>query len=421
MTDQRTRRRLAHGIGALTLALSLGLLIAFGIAHLARTHGPGWDLVYFQAAGQSWIEGHTPYGSDFYKTRVQANAPHEQPDLFFAYPPASAPLMMGLAALPDGSRWAIWTAINLALTLTLAWLLARWLARRDTGTGFLAALGPWLAGAFVLASPYTWDAFSLGQTMPLVLLTLVAGWQATTRGNPWAGGALIGLAAIKPTVVVLPVLWLVLDKHWRAVVAAGAMTLALSAYPMLLHGPIEPVTGWLAQIQAYEAASFNHYGSDDVIGLTSFIAAIGGPVLSPTLVLAGLALALVALHRLCPPKRSMDVLALLLVLFAGLVYAHRYDLMMISVTAAVIWPYVRTSAWRLGASGALLALVWLPERIVMALGPVPPLLLHYRSLALGIATLLIAFWLVRDGAPRPALNMRTVVSAPEPTAPLPQE
>jgi hypothetical protein len=409
-------RPVAQGVGLSLLTLSLLGLVVCVFTHIARTHGPGWDQAYLTVAGTCWAAGQTPYAAETYVPRIEAASPNPDPDRFFAYPPTAAPLALGLVGLPEAGRWPIWVSVNLLGALGLAWVLARWLQRRDPGRGFWAAFGPWAVAAMVLANPATWDALHLGQPTPLLLLALVAGWYWVYGGRPWLGGALLGLGLIKPPVMALPLLWLALERRWRPLVIAGAVALALASYPILLHGPIAPLAGWFEQMHAYQGPSFNQYGSDDLFGLMSLVAALGVSVPSPTTVLALFALALVAGYWFLPRRRPLEVLAVLITLYVGCIYAHRYDLMMLAVALAVGWPYLRPRAWRVGAAGLLIAGIWLPERLLLMFGPVPALALHYRSVALSLAMIGFVVLIGCCGRARSGVGQKTIV---EPTAPEP--
>jgi hypothetical protein len=405
----------AHTLGALAVGLAMLSLVLFSVVGMGRTHGPGWDLGYFRVAGAIWLDGESPYAPEPFTSRIEKQSPNPEPDHFFAYPPSAAPAYMLLASWPEGWQWPVWTALNIIGILGLAWELASWLRRHDRGRGFLAQLGPWVVAAAVIGCPYTWDALWLGQPTPLLMWALIAGWRWIYEDKPWAGGALIGVALIKPPMLVLPLLWLLLQRQWRPLVAAGGVTLALAAYPMLLEGAITPWLGWVDQLGAYQTAPYNQYGSVKLYGLWSLIAALGGPQLGPAMAIAVLSVATVALWRFGPRRPPMETLALLVAVYPAFVYSHRYDMMFLLPAVAALWPVLRQRAWQVVVAGGLLFAIWLPERAVMVLGPVPNLLLHYRSVALPLfAGGMVLLSLTRDRRFVDPLETRAASPTPAP-------
>jgi hypothetical protein len=378
---------MAHTLGLLALGLATVGLIGCGLIGFGRAHPVGWDLVYFRVAGEVWAEGQSPYNDAAYDARILRDSPKPEPDAFFAYPPNIAPFALMVAAWGEAWEWHWLTLLNILATLGVAWELARWLRSRDGRGDFWATLGPWVVAAAVLGCPYTWDAYWLGQPFPLLLWALVAGWRRVADGRPWLGGALLGLALVKPPIVALPLVWLLLKRQWRAIGAAAVVSLALVAYPVWLHGPIAPVSGWLAELQAYQTAPYNQYGSDDLFGLWSFVAALGAPTVSPKLLLVILAGVTALIWWRRTPRDELASLGWLAGACPALIYAHRYDMMLLLPAIAAAWPWLRGRPIAVATGALLLAAIALPERLVLAVDWLPPLALHYRSLAMPLLML----------------------------------
>jgi hypothetical protein len=146
----------------------------------------------------------------------------------FLYPPLSADLFRGVAALPFRAAKTIFTALAVA-----AWMAAAVLtATMTTGPRGRAIAVSLLGGALFFP---LYLHLERGQ-IDLVLLVLVLGaWRL--RARPVAAGALLALApAVKPTLLLtVPVLWAL--GHRRFAGATLGATAAIVAITALVSGP----------------------------------------------------------------------------------------------------------------------------------------------------------------------------------------
>jgi alpha-1,2-mannosyltransferase len=142
----------------------------------------------------------------------------------YIYPPSFALLVSPLGLLPDGVAAAVWTAIEQLSLAVAVGLVLRWL--RPAG---------WAVAALLVATLTfypLWVDVVQGQANLLVLLLVTAGIVGVLRGRPAFGAAIGAAAALKFTPLIL-VVWLLLDRRFRAaafvlgglaiVTAAGAL------------------------------------------------------------------------------------------------------------------------------------------------------------------------------------------------------
>ena len=142
----------------------------------------------------------------------------------YIYPPSFALLVAPLGLLPDGVAAAVWIAIEQASLAVAVTVVVRWL--RPTG---------WAIAALLLATLTfypLWVDVVQGQANLLVLLLVTVGIVGILKGRPAAGVAIGAAAALKLTPLIL-VVWLLLDRRFRAaafvlggfavVTAAGAL------------------------------------------------------------------------------------------------------------------------------------------------------------------------------------------------------
>lgn len=364
-------RRFNLQIGILALIAAAAMLIAFGVVGIGRGGDHHGDGAFFYEAGRLWLQGKSPYLRDNATTPALAACP-------FAYPPQASLACMALGLMSLPAAMAALTAANLIAAGVLAWLTYR--MARDPATGErreVSVYAWWLLPAIVLGNPFTAHNTWMGQTTLIAAALIAGGWWAAHRGRPILGGVLLGLATFKAQLVLLPLIWLALDRRWRVVFAAGAASLLLAAYPFVLDGPVECMRTWLESVKGYRASPANVPGFRHVIGLQSLLASAG--VRIPDLIVPGVAMTgvLWALRRrFC----RADVLAVLTALYLGVMYGHDYDLVLLAPAAGVLALYAARSWGATVVSGATLFLLCMPQRLVRGIH-YPPIE-HWRTVVL---------------------------------------
>ncbi len=151
----------------------------------------------------------------------------------------SIPLLTWLAApfamLPLPVGFVLWEVLIAACLAGTFWLVAPIRGRRSLALHlvlwlFFAPLG---------------FAFALGQSTALVALSVAAAARLLRSGREWSAGAVLGIALIKPQLVILVPLCLLVGGHWRAGLALAAFVLAMIAATLVtvsLAGVAELVT-----------------------------------------------------------------------------------------------------------------------------------------------------------------------------------
>jgi len=173
-------------------------------------------------------------------SELRPRAPWHSGGWFLATPPY-AWLVAPMVPLGANVTVAIWMGAAI-VSLVAAW----WLAA--PGHGWTRSL--WLLGA--LAWYPVLYALSLVQPDFLVLVIVAATWRLSARGRPYLAGAVLGLSAIKPQLVLLLPLVLVASGRWRIAVtwAAVAGALGLLALVSLGAGGLAEYRSILSQAQA---------------------------------------------------------------------------------------------------------------------------------------------------------------------------
>lgn len=220
----------ARAVGAYAVVAAV-LAVALGVALLAGPYRAveRSDYMTYHVAARIVLDGN---GDCLYDAACQADAQRqligEEPSfergaLPFNSPPWLAALMTPLGTLPLAAGFAVFTLLGLAVLALAAWQLARPLgAARPLAPILLLTAWPTVMGAV------------RGQSTLLVagLLGLSV---AMAR---YRSGAALGLSALKPTLAPLWAAWLLLGGHWRAVVTAAAVLMALVGVGLVVVGPV---------------------------------------------------------------------------------------------------------------------------------------------------------------------------------------
>lgn len=192
----------------------------------------------------------------------------------FIYPPAFALLMTPLALLPSPAASLLWTAVNqLALVATLAFAVRRLRPAR------------WALAAMIVATatfyPLWIDAVQ-GQANLLILLLVTVGVLGILDRGPAFGIALGVAAALKLTPALL-LLWLLIDRRWRA---AGWMAAGFAAVAVVgaLIRPGDSVTFFTRVLPAL-ARGTAFYANQSVSGFLLRVSS-PNPYTNPWIVLA---------------------------------------------------------------------------------------------------------------------------------------
>jgi alpha-1,2-mannosyltransferase len=244
-------------VAALVLAVALDVGATAALAHAM---GPANDLFPRWYGARAWLlQGLDPYGAAVDVGIRQAmgsdsaagsGGPQGAFVFGFVYPGYVALLLAPLALLPF--PWAATLWLLLAQVATGAGALLCWRAAElEAGWAPASALPALLAALCFPASLFN---LTFGQFAALVFLALAGAWYllARARGTRWgrdqvAAGVLLALAAVKPSLALLPVatllLWGAAQGRGRAVAACLIATAFLAAASVLAL-PGWPVSFW---------------------------------------------------------------------------------------------------------------------------------------------------------------------------------
>ena len=348
-----------------TLVLATFSAIAFGIVGIGRPDGffnGQFDMSYLYVAGRCLRQGLSPYDP---KSFIVCS--HGMPWLSsypYAYPPQMGFLSILLSYFPFSWARILITSVNLACIIGLAALcVSSPKSEMDIGVPDPAPQSRWLIPALILGNPFTAHVLWMGQTTLIATACLAAGWVWVRRGYVWLGGLSIGFGTIKPQIAVFVVLWLLLERRWKALTIGAACVLLLSSAEILASGPIGALTGWVSAVSRYTQVPFNTMGNIHVFGLQNLIAAVGFDV--PPLVLVGLA-ATMALWWFRRFIADRDILPLLIAFSTLFVFSHDYDVSALVIMLPAFWRHLRGKEVQLLVGGVVLALLFLPVRLFQA-------------------------------------------------------
>jgi len=181
------------------------------------------DFAVYLAAARDVVHGQPLYAAFLH---------HPFPDATlrpaYIYPPSFALLIAPLGLLPDGVAAAVWLAVEQASLAVALIVVVRWL--RPTRWAVAALL-------FATLTFYPlWVDVVQGQANLLVLLLVTVGIVGILRGQPAFGAAIGAAAALKLTPVIL-VVWLLLDRRFRAAafVLGGFALLTGAGFVLRFH------------------------------------------------------------------------------------------------------------------------------------------------------------------------------------------
>jgi hypothetical protein len=386
-----TNPRLQHLIGAALLIASVAAVVAFGLLGVGRSGRFLADFDYYYAAGKSWLAGPGMYDAQAFARAMRGipGANVLDPDYIgFGYPPHFAVISVAFGLLDVSTARVACALISCVAIACIAWATAQMVrnphCRRPASAWPISG---WLVAAIVVGWPFTAHALWLGQASLWVCAALLLGWHFQARHREILGGVLLGVATIKPPLLVLVFLFLVLTRRWRVLLAATTTALLLASYACGRLGPLSAVRQWVHTLGGYDKADFNALGHHHVVGLPSLLVAAHLPGPNQWVSLAGAAILVVALCALRERFEQDDWLSILLLIPMALVYVHDGELIFLAPVVASLWLHLghRPRAWL--PALVMLAGLCFPGRLVRELGV--PVLNQWRTVILlgGLGTI----------------------------------
>jgi hypothetical protein len=230
------------GLLLLGLALAVRLVAELAVGPAVDGHH---DVLAFWAAGRLILDGRPDALYDSAAiTALQRTVIPEPVGMNgympFINPPPAAVAFAPLAALPVTAGRALWAALNAALAVGAGLWIARDLSVRERVIG--AAL---IAGSFP-----AYHALAEGQWSIVLLAAGLVAVEAARRGSWTVAGVALAVLWLKPQFIALPLVVLVVGRHWRAVggaVVAGA-AVALVLLPFTGISPYGTYLSYLVDV-----------------------------------------------------------------------------------------------------------------------------------------------------------------------------
>ncbi len=211
---------------ATSWATGSGLMNGAGLA-------VGRDFTMFWSASVLALEGNAASVYDFQLIRELQGSLTGVPDPAYPvwlYPPTGLLLVAPVSLLPYKASLGVWTVAGLGALGAVLWRILR-----DPAAVVVLLLFPAVSLCLINGQSGVWLAALLGGG--LVLLDR----------RPWLAGILLGVATVKPQMLLLVVPCLLLGGHWRAIGGLAATFLGMVALSVLAFG-ISAWTGFFDSV-----------------------------------------------------------------------------------------------------------------------------------------------------------------------------
>ncbi len=217
-------------VAALLISLSAYLLIGGLATSWATGTGlmneaglaVGRDFTMFWSASVLALEGNAGSAYDFQLIRELQGTLTGVPDPAYPgwlYPPTGLLLVAPLSLLPYKASLVVWTVAGLGALGAVLWKILR-----EPASVVVLLLFPAVSLCVIN-----------GQSGLFLAALLGAGLVFLDR-RPWLAGVALGVATVKPQMLLLVIPCLVLGRHWRAIGGMGVTFLGMVALSILAFG-----------------------------------------------------------------------------------------------------------------------------------------------------------------------------------------
>lgn len=391
--------RLALAILAVLGVGSLVCLVAFGIVGIGRSGMVNMDGQVLYAAGRAWLQHANPYDHAALSQAVAGTPGMDLSEVQFLYPPQSSAICIALGALSYVGARESWLIVNLAAVATLV-ILVCFLVRTETPGRWLE--GTCLLGAVILGNPFTAHVLWLGQTTLVVFAAIFAAWYFADRGKWLVAGVCLGVASFKPQICMFVVLWMMLERKWRVLLAAAASAALLAVYPLSTDGPIAALLQWRAGIGANYAIQYNLPSFPHKIGLESLVYSLGLHWSATIFLCVGIA-ATIGLWCFRSRFQTTDAFSLLIAItFTFSSYLHDYDYVALLPIYISLWRLAPPSIPAIVTSLLLITLLFVPQRLLQPFAN--PTLDQWRTVLVVMLACMVV-WLSLSNSSRSNLEL----------------
>lgn len=350
--------QISYALSIALLSLSVMSLIMFGYYGAGRAGNFAFDMPYLQVAGEMWRHFANPYDVESFKESMRQIAGVDSGN--YAYPPNSFPVALALSAgSSDMARW-ISGGMNLAAIGFLVLFIYLGAAAGEFSRSSAARSMAVISSAVVIGNPLTAHVVWMGQTTLISAAFVFGCWLLANRRMDLLAGILLGVSAFKPQLAVLVGFWFLLDRRWVLIAAAALATIAVSAWPLAVHGLDGSWLAWARTLSHYQNTVHNVPGFKHVFGLRSVLAT--GGIAVPSLMLLGI-VATAILYRFRRQYEEIWLINAILIISFLFVYAHDYDLAPVAVIAFPLLVAARGRPQILAAICFLAFVIFFPQRI----------------------------------------------------------
>jgi len=227
--DRWTKPPLGQRTLPILFAAANLILCALPLVPQLFGHGKGKDYPLWYHVGRLVLSG-----GDLY--------PKSGATFGFLYPPIAAVLLTPFSLFgPAFSIFCI-DLVNVA-----SWLAAVKLSERLAG---FAGKQAWWVVALpsVLALPFIWDMYDLGQPNLMLLAMVLAGLALMQDGREWSAGAMFAAAAALKAFPVAIFPYLIWRRRWRA---AASMAVLTAAFLLLAPAPFRGLERNTAEVERW--------------------------------------------------------------------------------------------------------------------------------------------------------------------------
>jgi hypothetical protein len=382
--------------GVAVLILSVLFLLAvqgFGIGKSGRSLTDA-DLYY--AAGLCWSAGGSMYDAELFNGTLRELFPERFENRQYgglAYAPTMAPITRLFASVSLETFRSVFHVTSVIAAGLLAYLTVLY---RRLNSAKDKPLNEWFLAALILVSPFTQHVLWLGQAALWVCLSIMAGWYLI-RYTKWVGmgGSILALATIKPHFLVFPLIWLMLERRWKALLSFFGAIAVLLVYPFWQQGPMTCLSDALRELLRYQhqPSPADMLGSMHTVGLPSLLTVLGFSV-SPFPFICFVFVITVFLYlSRWSTRDGVDPLPFILTSYIALGYSHVPDIIFLYPAVAALWLYFdsRPIVW-IGWI-IMVGLFAMPQQIVRSYDSL--LLLQWRSFLSLLVLASLLFQLVR--------------------------
>jgi alpha-1,2-mannosyltransferase len=254
----------------LVMAAVVGLILLLDAVPAIHTSVATWyppDLVVDHRTARAYQQGFNPYSPEGARRAHLA----ELGPSGTGHPPTTSFWILPLAALDLKAANAAVCWISLFLLLLELGLIAQ--ALRCPAPGATT----WLAFGFLVSCPLVAYHASLGQLSQAIAFLYVAVWLALRRDDQLLAGTALGAACTMKFFPAVMILYLLVTRRWRAVVAAGVV-FALVAAVMTARFGLSAWPAFFAQQSLVASEWMNNIAN---LSLHGIVARLFSPACDP--------------------------------------------------------------------------------------------------------------------------------------------